>query len=53
MVARETTGCICYFHISVDLQVALSHSNVAALDEFFTSIETDCQIFHHSQYWSP
>jgi hypothetical protein len=50
---RDPTRRIVYFHISVDLQVALSRANVTAIDEFLRSIEGDCEIFHHSQYWSP
>lgn len=50
-VAQPTLR-LCYFHISIDLQVALSRRNIEELNKFLGYIERDCQIFHHSQFWS-
>jgi hypothetical protein len=48
---REPTRRICYFFITIDFQLALARSNQQALNDFFASIEQDCEIYHHSQYW--
>ena len=49
---REPTRRICAFYISIDRQLAFARSNLQALIDFMESIESDCEIYHHSQYWS-
>jgi hypothetical protein len=49
--ARMPTRRICAFFISIDRQLAFRHSNKQALIDFMTSIENDCEIYHHSEHW--
>jgi hypothetical protein len=51
VTAREPTRRICAFFISIDRQLAFARSNLQALIDFMTSIENDCEIYHHSQHW--
>lgn len=48
---REPARRICWFHISIDFEVALTRSNKRALIDFLGSIENDCEIYHHSGFW--
>ena len=48
---REPARRICCFFITIDRQLAFARSNQQKLDDFLASIENDCEIYHHSQYW--
>ncbi len=51
LTVREPARRICAFYITIDRQLAFARTNRQALIDFTSSIETDCEIFHHSQYW--
>jgi len=48
---REPARRICSFYINVDLELVLTRSNRQELIDFFASLKTDCEIYHHSQHW--
>jgi hypothetical protein len=48
---REPARRICSFYITIDLEFALVRTNLQELIDFFAAIETDCEIYHHSEHW--
>jgi hypothetical protein len=48
---REPTRRFCAFYIDIDLRVVLARANLQALIDFMESIQSDCEIYHHSQHW--
>lgn len=48
---REPARRICCFCIAIDLPMALVRTNLQKLIDFFTGIERDCEIYHHSEPW--